>query len=138
MSMKLITALEARDEDELTLEYVKNKLVDAYKRKKDSEADSTESRTESSMYSGKISHMNNRHNQNKEIRTCFICKIQGHLKKDCAVWKARTEQEPRSKHRAKNAVTIPDSENGIIHGCFTTGIGESTNEWFIDSGATTH
>src|SRR6218665_825868 len=39
----LITALEARDEDELTLEYVKNKLVDAYKRKKDSEADSTES-----------------------------------------------------------------------------------------------
>src|SRR6218665_1223664 len=79
--------------------------------------------------------MNNRHNQNKETRTCFICKRQGHLK-DCAVWKARTEQEPRSKHRAKNAVTIPDSENGIIHGCFTTGIGESTNEWFI--GATTH
>src|SRR6218665_1795330 len=35
----LITALEARDEDELTLEYVKNKLVDAYKRKKDSDAD---------------------------------------------------------------------------------------------------
>src|SRR6218665_3842770 len=30
------------------------------------------------------------------------------------------------------------SESGIIHGCFTTGIGESTNEWFIDSGATTH
>src|SRR6218665_3694162 len=26
----------------------------------------------------------------------------------------------------------------MIHGCFTTGIGESTNEWFIDSGATTH
>ena len=49
----LITALEARDEDELTLEYVKNKLVDAYKRKKDNEADSTESRTESAMYSGK-------------------------------------------------------------------------------------
>src|SRR6218665_2960535 len=49
------------------------------------------------------------------------------------------EQEPRSKHMAKNAVTIglPDSENGIIHGCITTGIGESTNE-FIDSGATTH
>jgi len=137
----LITALEARDEDELTLEYVKNKLVDAYKRKKDSEADSTESRTESAMYSGKIrphSHMNNRHNRNKETRTCFFCKRQGHLKKDCAVWKARTEQEPRSKHRAKNAVTIPDSENGISHGCFTTGIGESTNEWFIDSGATTH
>ena len=59
----LITALEARDEDELTLEYVKIKLVDAYERKKDSEADSTESRTESAMYSGKIrphSHMNNR------------------------------------------------------------------------------
>ena len=38
----LITALEAREEDELTLEYVKNKLVDAYKRKKDSENDSAE------------------------------------------------------------------------------------------------
>src|SRR6218665_2205601 len=94
-------------------------------------ADSTESRTESAMYSGKIrphSHMNNRHNRNKETRTCFICKRQGHLKKDCAVWKARTEQEPESKHRAKNAVVIPDSENGISHGCFTIGIGESTNE----------
>ena len=40
--------------------------------------------------------------------------------------------------QGENAVTIPDSENGIIHGCITTGIGESTNEWFIDSGATTH
>src|SRR6218665_2565898 len=137
----LITALEARYEDELTLEYVKNKLVDAYKRKKDSEVDSTESRTESAMYSGKIrphSHMNNRHNRNKETRTCFFCNRQGHLKKDCAVWKARTEQEPRSKHRAKNAVTILDSENGIIHGCFTTSIGESTNEWFIDSRSEQH
>src|SRR6218665_2272614 len=101
----------------------------------------TESRTESAMYSGKIrphSHMNNRHNQNKGTRTCFFCKRQGHLKKDCAVWKARTEQEPRSKHRVKNAVVTPDSENDISHGCFTIGIGESTNEWFIDSGATTH
>src|SRR6218665_3214967 len=108
------TALEARDEDELTLEYVKDKLVDAYKRKKDSEADSTESRTESAMYSGTIrphSHMNNRHNRNKETRTCFFCKRQGHLKKDCAVWKPRMEQEPRSKHRAKNAVVTSDSEN---------------------------
>src|SRR6218665_700853 len=114
----LITALEARDENELTLDYVKNKLVDAYKRKKDSEADSRESRTESAMYSGMIrphSHMTNRHNQNKETRTCFICKRQGHLKKDCAVWKARTGQEPRSKHIAKNAVTIPGSENDISH-----------------------
>src|SRR6218665_1259601 len=61
------TLITARDEDELTLEYVKNKLVDAYKRKKDNEADSTESRTESAMYSGKIrrhSHMNNRHKRN--------------------------------------------------------------------------
>src|SRR6218665_3784214 len=93
------------------------------------------------MYSGKVrphSHMNNRHNRNKETITCFFCKRQGHLKKDCAVWKARREQEPRAKHRAKNAVTIPDSENDIIHGCLTTSIGESTNEWFIDSGATTH
>src|SRR6218665_2760272 len=96
----LITALEARDEDELTLEYVKNKLVDAYKRKKDSETDSTESRTESAMYSDKIrphSHMNNRHNQNKETRTCFFCKRQGHLKKDCAVWKARTKVETQGE-----------------------------------------
>src|SRR6218665_1510113 len=74
----------------------------------------------------------------KKTRTCFICKRQGHLKKDCAVWKARTEQEPRLKHMAKNAVTIPDSEKGISHGCFTIGIGESTNEWFIDSGLTTY
>src|SRR6218665_1208533 len=75
----LITALEARGEDELTLEYVKNKLVDAYKRKKDSEADPTESITESAMYSGKIrphSHMNNRHNRNKETRTWVILKEQ--------------------------------------------------------------
>src|SRR6218665_334389 len=82
--------------------------------------------------------MNSRHNRNKETRTCFFCKRQEHLKKDCAAWKARTEQEPRSKHRAKNAVVTPDSENNISHGCFITGIGESTNEWFIDSGATTH
>src|SRR6218665_2420439 len=137
----LITALEARDEDELKLEYVKNKLVDAYKRKKDSEADSTESRTESAMYSGKIrphSHMNNRHNRNKETRTCFFCKRQGRLKEGLCCMEGKNGAGTKVETQGKNAVTIPDSENGISHGCFTIGIGESTNEWFIDSGATTH
>jgi len=146
----LITALEAREEDELTLEYVKNKLVDAYKRKKDCEADSTELKTESAMYSGNMrpnNHMNNRHNhQNKEreTRTCFVCKKPGHLKKDCRVWKARMEQEnkePKPKHKAKNAIStrLHDSDNDDVnHGCFTIGIGQMTSDWFIDSGATTH
>jgi len=92
--------------------------------------------------------MNYRHNdQNKETRSCFVCKKAGHLKKDCRVWKARMEQEnnkqPKSKHKAKNAIATElhgsDSEtDDTNHGCFTIGIGQMTSDWFIDSGATTH
>lgn len=141
----LTTALEAREEDDLTLEYVKNKLVDTYKRKKENETDSAEFKTESALYStsGKPNYMKSNHgSQHKErdTRSCFICKKLGHLKKDCRVWKARTEQENRqsnSRHKAKSAVTT-EEDDGTYHGCFTVGIDQITSDWFIDSGATTH
>ena len=118
----LITALEAREEDDLTLDYVKNKLVDAFKRKRDSEADSTEPKNESALYSSggrPINKMNSRHDNHKEreTRSCFVCKKPGHLKKDCRVWKSRMEHESNqqltSKHKAKSAVTtqLHDSDD---------------------------
>ena len=91
----LITALEAREEDDLTLEYVKSKLVDAYKRKKDSEANSAEQKSESVLYSSnsRPAMKTNRPNYQKETRSCYECNKPGHLRADCRLWKARKEQE---------------------------------------------
>jgi transposase InsO family protein len=153
----LITALEARDEDELTLEYVKNKLVDAYKRKKNCEADSAETKTESALYSGNSKPnyaRNSRYDsqyKDRETRSCFVCKKPGHLKKDCRIWKARMKQEedkkqnnskqPNLAHKAKSAIVTDLDSSDIdesIHGCFKIDDGHVTNDWFIDSGATAH
>ena len=81
----LVTALDALDANKLTLEYVKGKLVDEYKRKMESSSkNSSKSETALKAYNNsKFKNKTNKKESNnnlKETRECFICKRKGHLK----------------------------------------------------------
>lgn len=127
----LITALETRSEDELTIELVKGKLLDEDRRRKNAKG-----------------HMNEREDKALKIQskkfvktlpkdtgdiTCFFCKKTGHLKRDCKgykKWKAAKERE-----KANQAV----NDNSETHICFSARRGHNSERaWYIDSGATSH
>jgi Reverse transcriptase (RNA-dependent DNA polymerase)/gag-polypeptide of LTR copia-type/Integrase core domain/GAG-pre-integrase domain len=139
----LITALDARPDDELTLEYVKGKLIDEYKRKNETSSNSNKSESALKAFDkGKFknkSNQNNSNNTKQETRECFVCKKPGHLKKDCRVWKARVAELKKSEanHKAKTAMEEDRvSDNEVA---FTVSDKDlSQNAWCIDSGATSH
>lgn len=129
----LITALKTRSEDELTIELVKGKLLDEYRRRKNAKdhmdaRDDKALKVQSKRF-GKVTP------QKKDVKdtTCFFCNKPGHLKKDCRSykkWKAARENE-----KVNQAVN-----NGTdTHICFNTQDDNcSDRTWFIDSGATSH
>jgi len=103
----LVTALDARPDDELTLEYVKGKLVDEFKRRAESN-----DRSETAL---KALNLNKTKNST-ETRECFFCKKVGHLKKDCRAWKAKmSELKKRSNYqKAKSAVSNEDRSSDSV------------------------
>jgi len=134
----LVTALDARPDDELTLEYVKGKLIDEYRRRSDSsttESDKLESALKT-KFKGKAAGAGS---TPRETRECFFCKKPGHLKNDCRAWKAKMSKlEKASSQKAKSAVSDAEScpESSVA---FTINVDTlSSNGWYIDSGATSH
>jgi hypothetical protein len=128
----LVTALDARPDSELTLEYVKGKLVDEFQRKTGTSA------TSKSISALKIVHTSN--DMKKEMRECFFCKKTGHLKKECRAWKTKIAELKKSgalHHKAKTAIEDEgDSSSNEV--AFVINGGISPNSWCIDSGATSH
>ncbi len=79
----LVTALETRPEEDLTLSLVQSKLIGEYQRRKASECISS---NDSAM---RVSE--------RDPRLCFFCKRSGHLKRSCssyAAWKEKQERKP--------------------------------------------
>ncbi|GBN06771.1 Retrovirus-related Pol polyprotein from transposon TNT 1-94 [Araneus ventricosus] len=74
----LITALEARPENELTPELIKNKLTDEYNRRKEQDSD----RNLAQAFKTNISFKTR--NQNKNDKFCTFCKKPGHLRDFCS------------------------------------------------------
>jgi len=79
----LITALETRPEEDLTIDLVKNKLTKEYKRRTEvvtvsAVSDSTEQKALKSTDAHKKSTASSTHNF-----TCYFCKKPGHMKKEC-------------------------------------------------------
>ncbi|XP_065089133.1 uncharacterized protein LOC135710474 [Ochlerotatus camptorhynchus] len=86
----LVTALEARPENDLTLDMVKSKLIDEWQKKKQRNDDSDN--PEAVLYAS---------SKAKKDR-CFFCKKLGHQKANCEnfrVWKVEKESGAVSKHR---------------------------------------
>lgn len=144
----LISSLESKSEDEFTLDFVKGRLMDEFKRRKNNESgpeDSSESALKAKFGNGNRS--------NNQSNLCFFCEKPGHIKSKCLKFKAykkkKAEEDKANKvttkskgysekqkddsERAKAAV-----ENKIIDEfCFKVS-SDSSSEWCVDSGATSH
>ncbi|KFD59738.1 hypothetical protein M514_28083, partial [Trichuris suis] len=132
----LITALEGRDESELSVDYVTGKMLDEYQRRVESCGSTDDDGTALRMSSAK----SNRPRQwkgdrpnNKERRKCFFCKRPGHLKADCEAFKKTKAAE----------VSVGDKTGfaAAKHVSFTLckrAYESCSAHWLVDSGASSH
>src|SRR5258705_4086835 len=101
----LVTALEGRDETDLTAYYVTGKMLDEYQRRAENSAVHGDSEVALQATKPKSEHKahpfsSTTKRKHKETRECFFCKRQGHLKADCHAWKKA--QQP-AKEAAKGS-----------------------------------
>lgn len=132
----LVTALEARPEEDLTLDMVKGKLIDEWTKKKQRNGDGDDSETV--LYA----------DSKTEKDRCFFCKKLGHQKASCEkfrTWKATkasgaVTKQPKvvSKQHKANHVSQRDDDDDD-HYAFLTGCANQVEkQWILDSGATCH
>lgn len=125
----LVTALETRAEDELTLQLVKGKLIDEDKRRKNVRYHEEKSEDKAL----KASHKQSKQVQQKSQEvSCFFCKKRGHMKKDCIKYK----QWKANKEKA-NTVSNENKDSEICFGVNNENV-VNHKGWYIDSGATSH
>lgn len=128
----LITALETRSEDELTIELVKGKLLDEDRRRKNAK-DHTDERDDKALKVQSKKFVKTTQKQDTKDVTCYFCQKLGHMKKDYRSykkWKAGKEKEQA------NQATNENKDSRI---CFSTKSGNCNERtWYIDSGATSH
>ena len=116
----LITALKARSPEDLTIDFVKGKLIDEHQRRKNSSA--INSSIETAMKATVSKNYSSRKSE------CFFCKKPGHQKKEYKkylAWKAQREKETKNSNSSNKANL-----------CFMAGQG--SGDWFMDSGASSH
>ncbi|KXJ74708.1 hypothetical protein RP20_CCG013114 [Aedes albopictus] len=131
----LATALESRPDDELTVEYVKSKLLDEYERRREraggssGEARAMKSQAKTSSGGGAAA----------AEKVCFFCKKKGHLRRNCRLYlqKQSGEEKPREKQKgnpkAKQATT--EHSSAVL---FLVGDEHPESRWVVDSGASRH
>ena len=122
----LTTALEARNEDELTLEMVKVKLIDL----------ANKQRKQESVLDEQVLKMRS----DQHTIVCYYCGKQGHRKRNCkAALAARNSSEKRENKKPKEkAKTVRENDQKESF-TFMVRHGQSfSSAWVIDSGATSH
>lgn len=122
----LITALEARSETELSSSFVRSKIIEEYRRRKD--------RDNGGQGESHVLKFSNT-GATKKSTTCYFCKRNGHYRNECdeyAKWKAE-KGIPGNQNKSKaNIVKSDDASDEFL---FLVG---RVNGWILDSGATCH
>ena len=126
-----MTALLARGDDELTLVFVQQSLLDEeQRREKPNDSSGSE-----------IALKNARKFSNKQkAGNCFNCGRPGHFARDCLKQKQK-QKSTKGHHHAKRAKEQEDTDSGGNE-MFVATLGlrgdTQSNDWIIDSGASRH
>lgn len=140
----LASALEARPDADITMELIRTKLLDEYRKRQERVGKSTgdeRALTTQNMSKDKV---------------CFFCNKPGHFKRDCRKWQAQNSgmegtsgsssgsKPQKGNQRQVKAKQATDASDGAI--CFSARETEETvcaavksgRSWTIDSGASCH
>ncbi|UYV81409.1 hypothetical protein LAZ67_20001109 [Cordylochernes scorpioides] len=146
----LITMLESRPDDELTLEFTKNKLLDEHTRRVESSKDeSTASKALKSL------HRASSQRREKEKKFCSFCHKPNHSKEECWHYQKRNNSNKEYKYENFRRGNVPKytNQSSVTQEQPTnqrttkgpnpkalncTQREASVHNWFIDSGATSH
>lgn len=99
----LITALETRSEDELTIELVMGKLLDEDRKRKNAK-DHTDERDDKALKVQSKKFVKTTQKQDTKDITCYFCQKLGHMNRDCRSykkWKAGREKKRQIKQLTK-------------------------------------
>lgn len=126
----LVTALDSRSDDDISLDVVKSKLVDEYNRQLERKG-SGSVKIEKAMRSAEGKSTG-------DFRTCHFCKKAGHIKRNCRKFLATQKKEGDSSSASGSgsgkAKAAQSESRGVA---FVVGDGKSCS-WVIDSGASAH
>ncbi|KRZ77269.1 Copia protein [Trichinella papuae] len=131
----LVTALEGRDEADLTVEYVSGKLLDEYQRRTESchDQSSNEVALNTTASNARIQFRASKATltrSDNESRRCYYCGKTGHIKANCR----------KFKHQLEMKLPIDEKTNAIQYRCFATRekAGKGIGDWYVDSGTRIH
>ena len=122
----LITALESRPEEDLTLELVKEKCIQEHKRRNES----TDAAPDESAL--KVSH----NKVNKSKLKCFHCGKIGHIKRNCFLLNNNKYRKETANIACDDRVNVQKTKTDNF--CFKASGKIKSDYWYIDSAATCH
>lgn len=126
----VVTALETMPEENLSMEFVKCRLLDEETKKKGLDVESGTVSKDTAAFTGS--------QQTKKVFKCFGCKKEGHKLAECPNKKKKNERE-KVKSEKKSKAHVAE-QKGV---CFVGVCGGNKRdlkrvEWFIDSGCCDH
>lgn len=118
----LVTALESRPEADLTIDFVKGRLLDEHQRRVERGG---ECQQKAMKMQSKVK---------KEI-ICFHCQKPGHYKRNCRLLQEQKKTESNARSDASKAKKVAEKELPV---CFSVGDARNNGCWYIDSGCSSH
>lgn len=142
----LITALECRAENDLTVEMVREKILGEYTRRRTAN-EGTQELTETALKIKKETWKKDKKEKKRGLK-CVFCHKQGHIQEKCYKYLAQLQLKNTGSEKqqtAKIVKQIPEkSEGGSSKSsndselfCFKTSMGDQ-DAWYVDSGASCH
>ncbi|KHJ41275.1 zinc knuckle [Trichuris suis] len=142
----LVTALEGRDEADLTVEYLTGKVLDEYQRRTEGSSVGDDSALAMRTSAGQAARMRRHPAAGKKLE-CFYCHKMGHFKSECK--KRLRDLRQMNDHGAVAKVMSGDERSGpgsdrkspqrctAFTTCERAQIAKANGGWLIDSECTT-
>lgn len=128
----VVTALETMPEQNLTMEFVKCRLLDEETKQKGADIDSYPEKNDTTAFAG----AKTRSKLLKKMR-CFCCKKEGHKMANCPEKKKKSINQKNQLNSNAN-VAESDDRNGVSFVGVRGVLKPQKMKWFIDSGASDH